>query len=224
MKVLVLAPHADDETLGCGATIARHVDSGDQVLVAILTNASVGAPELFSVGDLAKVREEASSALTILGCEAPKFLEFPAPQLDQYPQYKLAQAIGEIVHEWQPNTLYLPFVGDLHVDHSAIARAGLVASRPHPGEPIKNVYAYETLSETEWGSIPDGGPFVPNHYVSVERQLERKLQALRCYASQLQDFPHSRSVRAVESLARYRGSSVGVPAAEAFMVVRQLAG
>lgn len=222
MNVLVIAPHADDETLGCGATIAGHVDRGDHVRVVILTNASIGAPELFSTSAIELVREESRRAMTVLGCDGPTFLDLPAPQLDQYPQFALAHEISQIIAEWQPETVYLPFEGDLHVDHTAIAQATLVATRPQPGQVVRNLYAYETLSETEWGSLIRSRAFAPTHFVAVDGQLERKLAALECYASQIKEFPHSRSLEAVRALATYRGACVGTAAAEAFMVVRQI--
>ena len=148
-NILVVAPHADDEVLGCGGTIAKHTRLGGTVYVAIMTNAAVGAPELFGFDGIDAVRVEAIKAHKILGVKETLFYDFPAPQLDQYPQYKIANALSALIKEKNIDTLYIPHKGDLHLDHGVIYNASLVAARPLPGQSIRHIYAYETLSETE---------------------------------------------------------------------------
>lgn len=221
-RILVIAPHADDEVLGCGASIARHVAEGDRVMAAVMTNASVGAPELFSADAVARVREEARCAHEVLGIRQTWFFDFPAPCLDQHPQYKLAQRIGELVAETRPDTVYVPHRGDLHLDHGIVFSAALVACRPFPESSVHNIYAYETLSETEWAHPFGDDAFMPNHFVDVSEVFPKKLEAMRCYASQLRAFPHSRSLEAIAALSAFRGATVSVAHAEAFMTVRTI--
>ena len=222
-NILVLAPHADDEVLGCGGTIYKHSQNNDDVYIAIMTNANIGAPEIYDEKTIKKVREEAINAHYTLGVKETFFEELPAPKLDQYPQYIIADKISKIIKEIQPNTLYIPHKGDLHLDHYAIYNATLVASRPLPGNNIKNIYAYETLSETEWGHPTNDCAFIPNMFSNISgKGLKKKLLAMECYASQIKNFPNARSLESIESLAKFRGSTIGVFAAEAFMVVRTI--
>jgi LmbE family N-acetylglucosaminyl deacetylase len=221
-RVVVIAPHADDEVIGCGATIAKHIQSGDQVIVVISTNASVGAPELFSPSDIEHIRNEALASHKVLGVNETIFLEFPAPALNAYPEYKLSLEYSKIFQKYNPTHLYLPHPGDIHQDHKAVYRAALVAARPQGIHKISNIYCYETLSETEWTPMQEK-PFVPNHFVDVTNVFDKKVAAMECFASQLKAFPHSRSIETFEALAKFRGSTVGVQRAEAFIVERQIA-
>ncbi len=221
-RVIVIAPHADDEVIGCGATIAKHIQNGDQVVVVISTNASIGAPELFSENDITHIRGEALEAHKILGVTETIFLDFPAPGLNAYPEYKISIEFLKIFQKYNPTHLYLPHPGDIHQDHKAIYRSALVAARPQGNNKIGNIYCYETLSETEWTPMQEK-PFVPNHFVDVTQVFDKKIQSMKCFGSQLKAFPHSRSIETFEALAMYRGSTVGVSRAEAFIVERQIA-
>lgn len=221
-KILVIAPHADDEVLGCGATITRHASNGDEVRIIVATNASKGAPELFSEESIKDVRKEALKAHEILGVKKTYFLDFPAPALNAYPSFKISMGISDIVNEFKPDTVYLPHPGDMHEDHNAIYRAALVSCRPQNGNSVKNIYCYETLSETEWSPMQGDHYFKPNHFIDVSEYFKTKLEAMKCFNSQLKTFPHSRSIEALEALAKYRGTTVGVERAEAFEVERQI--
>jgi LmbE family N-acetylglucosaminyl deacetylase len=221
-KVIIISPHPDDEVLGCGATIARHVYEGDEVMVVIATNASIGAPELYTRHDVATVRKEAKKAHKLLGVNDTVFMDFPAPALNSYPIYKISLALLEVFKEFKPSVLYLPHPGDLHQDHDIIYRSALVAARPQGEHRIGSIYCYETLSETEWTPIQDNNPFVPDHFVEVTDFFEKKIEAFRCYNSQIRIFPHSRSIEGLIALATFRGATVGVKRAEAFEVERQI--
>lgn len=220
-NILVLAPHADDEILGCGGTMAKHIRQGDNVYVAVMTNASEGAPELFSPDFIQALREECKGAHCQLGVKETFFEELPAPQLEQYPQYKIATVISRLIKTVQPTHLYIPHKGDLHLDHGAIYNAALVAARPLPGQVVRHIFAYETLSETEWGHPTPEMAFVPNKFVDISGScVESKLSAMNFFASQLKDFPNPRSIDGIKALSAFRGASIGVDAAEAFMVIR----
>lgn len=220
-KVIVIAPHADDEIIGCGATIAKHTASGDEVVVIVATNAFIGAPNLYKKEDVTKVREEALSAHKILGVKETIFLDFPAPALNAFPEFKISLEMLKLFQNYKPDTLYLPHPGDIHQDHKAIYRASLVAARPQGNSKISSILCYETLSETEWTPMHEK-PFVPNHFVNVEDSFSLKIEAMKCFKSQIKEFPHPRSVEAFEALAKYRGSTVCVNRAEAFIVERQI--
>jgi LmbE family N-acetylglucosaminyl deacetylase len=218
---LVIAPHADDETLGCGGTISKLTEKGEMVYVAIMTNAFFGAPELFSKESIEIVRKEALDAHKILGVNKTLFYDLPAPLLEQYPQYKISKTISTVISELKPDTVFVPHRGDLHKDHEAIFNAALVATRPQNNCPVKRVFSYETLSETEWGHPFQDSIFVPNYFTTLsENNLQKKSEAMSAYKTQIKKYPHPRSIQAIESLAKIRGATVGVCAAEAFSVIR----
>lgn len=221
-KLLIIAPHADDETLGCGGTIAKLSNLGKEVFVLIATNANVGAPELFSQELINKVREEALSAHSLLGVKETLFAEFPAPCLDTFPIYKIANHISEILTRYNIDSMLIPHRGDIHLDHRRLFEASLIAARPIGTQKVKRIYAYETLSETEWAApFPDDN-FLPQIFVNIKDQLPKKLEAFSCFKSQIKDFPHPRSIKNIESLARLRGSTVSCEAAEAYSLIREI--
>lgn len=222
-NVLVVAPHADDEILGCGGVIAKHLEAGDQVFIAIMTNAAVGAPELFDAEAIEIIRAEAKRSHALLDVTETAYFDFPAPQLEQYPQYKIASVLNQLIREKQIDTLFIPHKGDLHLDHGVIYNACLVAARPVPGQCVKHIYAYETLSETEWGHPTPEAVFIPRRFVVLsEQNFEKKLAAMECFQSQLKDFPNTRSLEAIRNLAALRGATVGAPFAEAFDIIRSI--
>lgn len=220
-KVIVVAPHADDEIIGCGATIAKHIDAGDQVFVIIATNASTGAPEIYSPESINAVRKEAREAHDFLGVSKTFFLDFPAPALNSFPEYKISLELDSLFKKINPNYLYLPHPGDMHQDHKAIYRASLVAARPTHKNKIAKIYCYETLSETEWGPMNEK-PFVPNHFENSENHFYKKIEAMKFFKSQIREFPNPRSIEAMEALAQFRGATCGFHRAEAFTVERQI--
>jgi LmbE family N-acetylglucosaminyl deacetylase len=219
MNLLVIATHPDDEVLGCGGTIARHAAGGDSVHVLVVTR---GAPEVYPPKQVEQIRRELADAHGVLGVTATHFLDFPAPKLDTIPGHELADAIGASLHSLRPEIVFLPHRGDVHADHRAVHQAALVAARPGADLRIGRLLSYETLSETEWGAPNPAEAFLPAVFIDIGKFLERKLQALACYRSQVREFPHPRSPQAVEALARLRGSTAGFPAAEAFMLVREI--
>lgn len=222
-NILIIAPHADDEVLGCGATMAKLAKQGYNVYVLIATNASVGAPELFSSEVIRQIRSEALEAHKMLGVKETVFLEFPAPALDQYPRYKMSNEINAIIKKFVIDTVFIPHRGDCHKDHTIIHECAMVACRPLANSCVKGVYAYETLSETEWSEPVSTDAFVPTKYVTFsEDEFSVKLKAMSCFKSQLYDFPASRSLEAIEALAKYRGATVSKMRAESFEVLREI--
>ena len=217
--VLVIAPHPDDEVLGAGGTMARLSSEGHEVFVLIVTRAD---PSIFPDYSVEEGRAEALEADELLGVRKTLFLEgFPAALLDTVPQAHLNRAVGEVIEQIGPRSLLIPFVGDLHMDHRKVAEAALVAARPDGTHTVRSIWAYETVSETNWNAAPFTPGFLPNTFVDISGHLEPKLEAMRRYASQLKPFPHERSLEALEARARSRGATVGFNAAEAFVLIRQ---
>ena len=221
-KVLIVAPHCDDEVLGCGGIMARFKSEGVPVFVAIVTNGHLGAPELFSAEGTAKVRSEALEAHKYLGVQETSFLDFPALQLDSMPSYKLSGALHEKIKTYGITDLYIPHRGDIHKDHRITYESALVAARPINNNPVRRILAYETLSETEWAAPFADEAFIPNVFVDIASFLEDKVQAFSLFQTQVKYPPHPRSGEVIKSLAVLRGSTVGYNAAECFMLVRDL--
>lgn len=222
-NILIIAPHGDDEVLGCGATIGKLAKEGKNVYVLIATNASIGAPELFSADIIKQIRAEALEAHRILGVKETFFLELPAPALDQYPRYKISNDIASIIKKANIDTVFIPHRGDCHKDHTIIHECAMVACRPLANSSVKSIFAYETLSETEWGEPIPSEVFIPTKFYSFsESEFSIKLEAMSCFKSQLYDFPASRSLEAIEALAKYRGTSVSKMRAESFEVLREI--
>lgn len=218
--LLVIAPHADDEILGCGGVMARAIAEGARVEVCVVTQ---GAPHIFSDSVLNQIRQEALTVHHVMGVHYTHFLGFPAPLLDQTANHELSDAIRKVILEQQPDTVLIPHQGDIHHDHTVVYNTALVACRPLGDTPVKRLYAYETLSETEWAPPRGDTWFVPNTYVSIDGYLDTKVDAMKGYASQLRQAPHPRSEAGIRALAAHRGYTVGVHAAEAFMLLREIA-
>jgi LmbE family N-acetylglucosaminyl deacetylase len=216
-KVLVISPHPDDEILGCGGTIKKLISRGLEVNVLIVTRGKKG---MYSDEKIKNVRQEALNAHSQLGVTLTRFLDFPAPDLDLVSVSELSLAISDVISELTPDTIFVPHRGDIHHDHKAVFAAALVAARPVKNCVVKRIYSYETLSETEWAAPFGDDAFIPDHFVNISDSLSDKLEAFKCYKSQLRDFPNPRSLRSIEALANLRGGTVGFTHAEAFMTIR----
>jgi len=217
-NILIVATHPDDEVLGCGGVMARHARTGDRVHVVVVTR---GMPELFPPAAVEELRRELAAAHDILGVSTVRFLDFPAPCLDVTPGYLIAGAMQSAVAELRPDVVYLPHHGDIHGDHRAVNLAVMVATRPNGTAAMPKLLAYETLSETEW-AVPNHAQFQPTVFADITGYLPDKLKAMACYRSQLKAAPHARSLEAIGALATYRGHSVHLPAAEAFVLLREV--
>lgn len=219
MNVLVIAPHPDDEILGVGGTMAKRILAGHNVYVCIVTK---GVPPVFSTEFVEKGRAEARKAHEQLGVTETFFLDFPAVMLEQIPRYELNGKIHDVVQKVKPQEVYIPHRGDMQIDHQMITDAAMVALRPKYQNVVERVYVYETLSETGWNIPNVTNEFIPNVYEDITTTLEAKKNAMKQYQSQLGEFPNPRSVGTLEALAKFRGSTVNVLAAEAFQLVREI--
>ena len=218
--VLVVAAHTDDEALGCGGTITRHVAEGDSVFAVFMAD-GVTSRSQADQNDLANRNCAAEKARETLGIRENFYLGLPDNRLDSLPLIEVIQHLEPIIRKLKPSIIYTHHHGDLNVDHRITHQAVLTACRPMPGSSVQAIYAFEVMSSTEWAT-PMADPFVPNHYVDISGQLSTKLEALRAYEMEMRETPHSRSVEHLAHLARHRGYTVGLFAAEAFVTVRTL--
>jgi len=216
MKVLVIAPHPDDEVLGCGGTIAKHAKQGDEVYLCIVTKAYT--PE-WSEEFIKNRPKEIEKANKILGIKKTYFLDYPTVKLDTIPQKELNEAISKVVNEVKADILYLPHKGDVNKDHRLVFESALVATRPI-NHKIKKILSYECLSETEWGQPIE--PFTPNVYVDISDTIKTKIEAMTAYESEIKPYPHPRSLEMINILAKMRGGGVRLDAAEAFVLIREV--
>ena len=222
-RILVIAPHADDEILGCGGTMAKLVKQGNHVSVIIMTNANKSDPVKYTLEKLSKIRKAAVKANKLLGVNEILFEDFPAPALDQFPANKIADSLHQLFMKNKYDIIYVPHRGDIHNDHKVIFDAALVAARPVGNYSVKEIYAYETLSETEWAHPYASEIFYPTVFESLDiADFDLKLEAMMYYDSQLRDFPASRSIESLEALAKFRGCTIQVNRAEAFMLIRRI--
>jgi len=217
--VLCIAPHPDDEVLGVGGTLLRHLHEGDPVHVVICTK---GREPRFDARQIATVQAEAREVHSFLGVTGGHFLDFPAAELDRISGADLADALLPLFERLKPDTVYISHVGDVHRDHQIVFQAAMVCVRPTQDERPSRILAYETVSETDWYAPPITPPFAPNVFVDITNYMEKKLEACSLYASQMRKRPHQRSAEALRSLSASRGYMVGVEHAEAFMLVRQV--
>lgn len=219
MNILVVAPHPDDEVLGCGGTIAKYADNGDDVYVAIVTK---GEEPLFKVEQVVDVRNECLKADRVLGVKETIFMDFPASMIENVPRYKFNEAFIQLIQRIRPDIVYIPHRGDMQLDHKMVVDAAMVALRPKYKHVVKRIYAYETLSETGWDIPNVTNEFIPNVYNNISKFMDKKIEAMQMFKTQLSAYPNARSLKAVEALAMYRGATVNMNAAEAFSLVREL--
>ena len=218
-RVMVIAPHPDDETLGVGGTIAKYSAQCAEVFVLIVSG---HLPPLYSREDYNKTVFEAKSAFELLDVAQSEFLEIPATMIDDQPRHEVNEEISRVVNDFDPNIVFCPYP-DRHVDHRLVFDSVMVATRPvGVGRNIEIVATYETLSETHWNAPHIEPNFTPNWVVDISNHIEKKLDALRCYKSQISDFPGPRSIEAVEALAKFRGTQAGFGYGEGFHIVRMV--
>jgi len=227
MSVLVVAAHPDDEVLGCGGTMARLADEGHDVHVFILaegvTSRAQQRDRETRTSELSELRRCTDAANAILGSASVKVCDLPDNRMDSVDLLDVVKLVeGEIIRH-RPQILFTHHGGDVNVDHRVVHDAVVAACRPQPGHPVRQLLFFEIASSTEWRPPGFIGGFLPHCFYDIERYLERKLDALRAYSTEIRPFPHPRSVEAVEHLARWRGATVGCHAAEAFMVGRIIA-
>ena len=217
-NVLVVAAHPDDEVLGVGGTIPQIRARGGRVTVLIVTDGSsaqyAGAPEIGQ-----QKNQSLADAHKILGTDEVVRWDFPDMRLDTVEHLKLNQAFEALIHERAFDTVFVHHAGDINLDHQLIHRSVLVATRPKPAQPLVSLLSYHVNSATDWGTRSGKHSFDPNVFIDIESTIQTKLKALQCYEVELCDYPHPRSLEAVENRAKVFGSEVGFQYAEAFQLL-----
>jgi LmbE family N-acetylglucosaminyl deacetylase len=218
--ILVIAPHPDDETLGCGGSLLRAISEGAVVHWAIAS--AMTSAMGYSTARIAAREHEIAQVAAAYGFAGVHRASFPAARLDTVPMAERVGWFAEVVNNVKPDTLYLPHPHDVHSDHAAVfdAAAACTKSFRHPS--VRRVYGYETLSETEFGLRPGVPPFQPNRFVDVAAHIDRKIEIMGMFAGEMAAAPFPRSAESIRALAAYRGGVAGTVAAEAFMVLREL--
>jgi LmbE family N-acetylglucosaminyl deacetylase len=216
--VLVVAPHPDDETLGCGGTLLRHAAIGDPVHWLIVTDVHVDHG--YDRALVERRTEEIRRVADAFGFASVDNLGLPPARLDALARADLVKAISAVIRRLNPAVLYLPFRGDAHSDHAVVFDAAAACTKWFRQPSIRRVLCYETPSETDFGMRPGEPAFAPNTFVDVSRHLDRKLEIAALYEGEMGTFPFPRSPETIRALAAVRGAASGCQAAEGFLLLR----
>ena len=219
MNVAVISAHPDDELLGVGGTVARHVDRGDRVRLAVMCE---GVSVRYDAARHAEVEAQAKAAAAVLGVSDLVLRDLPDQRLDTLSLTDIVSQIDGVLEGFEPEVVYTHFGGDINRDHRILTEAVLVATRPYAAPSVREILMFETPSSTEWGSPTLIPAFHPTVFVDITDTLERKVEAFLKYTKEVRPFPHPRSPEALRDRARYWGSLVNRAAAEPFALVRQL--
>ena len=219
-KVLIVAPHADDETLGCGGTILKLVKSGYEVHWLLITGLTIEAG--FTKNQRDKRNKEINKVSRAYNFSAVHQLNLPAARLDTLPIGDIIALISSVMIKVKPEQVFIVYRNDAHSDHEITFDAVMSATKSFRYPFVKRICAYETISETDFGMKPEDGGFKPNVYVDIGDYLNKKLDILELFESEVQAFPFPRSRKALESLAYVRGAQCNAQAAEAFMLIKEI--
>jgi LmbE family N-acetylglucosaminyl deacetylase len=215
-KVLVIAVHPDDETLGCGGTLIKHKTNGDEIHWLVCTDIdSSNSYYETRVNEIKQVQNQ--YAFTSV-----ENLNIPTMKVDEFSMSALIQKISPIINKIQPNIIYLPFKGDVHSDHRKIFEATYSCTKSFRYPFIKKIYMMETLSETEFAPSTAVDSFIPNHFVDISDYLDKKLETMQIYKSELADHPFPRSLENIKALATLRGASCNCHYAESFVLLKSI--
>ena len=218
-KVLVIAVHPDDETLGCGGTLLKHKAQGDEIHWMIVTEMTTDCG--FSPEAIARREREIETVAQMYGFASVHYLKFPTTRLDEIPLSQLVTAMSKVFQSIQPDQVYLPFQHDVHSDHQHAFSAAYSCTKVFRYPSVRKVMMIETLSETDFAQSSSGG-FVPNLFIDITPQFDRKMQILRVFESELRPHPFPRSEEAVKALALLRGAASGCRYAEAFVTLKEI--
>ena len=225
-KILIIAAHPDDEVLGCGGTMAKWANEGAEVYALIMAEGATSRDktrdrESRNV-DLAHLGLAAQKASDLLGIASVELLSYPDNRMDSVDLLDVVKSVEDRIKKINPDTVVTHHSADLNIDHQVIHEAVMAACRPQPGHPVKRILSFEVPSSTEWQSPTFGNSFIPNWFEDISDTLELKIRALEAYETEMREWPHARSIKAVEHLARWRGASIGREAAEAFILERAI--
>jgi LmbE family N-acetylglucosaminyl deacetylase len=216
-KIIVIAPHPDDETLGCGGTLLKHKYQGDEINWVILTN--ISQVEGWSQEKVHNRQLEIDNVAKTYGFNSVEKLDFPTTQLDTIPMSNLIGKISKFISKIEPHTIYLNFHNDVHTDHQMAFQAVMSCTKNFRYPFIRRILMYETLSETEFAPTLTGREFKPNVFVDITDFLDKKIEIMKIFESEVMEPPYPRSLSVLEAFAKYRGSRIGVEYAESFMLL-----
>ena len=226
MNILIVAAHPDDEILGVGGTVARHVENGDEVYALILGEGQTSRfdkREDAGTEIVGRLHDDTRQAAKVLGIRQVFFEDFPDNRFDSVALLEIVKAVEHRVRELAPQIIYTHHGGDLNVDHQRTSQAVLTATRPMKGQSVKEIYAFETVSSTEWNFAYGDAQFAPNVFVKLTKeQFVKKVRAMEAYKTELCQYPHPRSLEMLEAVARRWGGVCGGSYVEAFEAVRIL--
>lgn len=213
-KVLVIAPHPDDETLGCGGTLLKHSHNGDEINWLICTTMEKTHPYF-------EIREqELKNVALMYHFKDVHNLKLKTTHVDEYSMNELIQSISEVINKVQPNILYLPFHHDVHSDHRKIFEAAYSCTKTFRYPFIEKIYMMEILSETEFAPSPES--FTPNVFVNITEYMDKKIEIMKLFESEIHPHPFPRSIENIKALATLRGATAGCKYAESFMLLKEI--
>lgn len=224
-KILVVAAHPDDEILGLGGTIRKRINNGDVVDCIILGEGMTSRTEKrdqTEKSEVDKLQKDSIKAADIIGYNKMYFANLPDNRFDSINLLQIVKAVEKIMAEAKPDVIYTHHYGDVNIDHKKTFEAVLTAARPVGNEYPKEIYCFETPSSTEWAFGDEKNIFKPNVFVDIEDTINDKLKAMKCYKTELREYPHPRSLKALEIIAVRWGTVVGKKFVEAFELVRKV--
>lgn len=218
-KVLVVAVHADDETLGCGGTLLKHKAQGDEIYWLLLTGPTKDHPYGFSDEHIVERSNRVEQIAHAYQFDGLEYLGLPTQLMHSLDLREIIQKISEVIKRIQPNIIYTMFANDVHSDHRVAFDAVYSCTKSFRYPFIEKIYMMETLSETEFALATPARTFLPNVYVDITDYIDRKLEIMEMYPSEVMQEPYPRSLSSIKALARVRGSRSGVMYAEAFQLL-----
>jgi len=218
MKVLVISAHPDDETLGCGGTTLRHGDNGDEIYWCYFTLYFCNSTSQF----IKKRESTVDKVSQTYGFKNKFFLKFFAGELDKVGIRAMVDKLSDVIQSVKPEIIYSVGYTDVNSDHGCVYKALMIATKPSYTPFVKKILLYEVLSSTNWSFPEINRTFLPNVYIDVSNYIERKVEIMKLFKEELKHYPHPRSKDAIVALAKYRGSSVNLKYAEAFMLMREI--
>lgn len=215
-KILIVAVHPDDETLGCGGTLLKHKANGDEIHWLICTTINE------SHSYYKQREEELKQVSNAYGFDSVHNLRLKTMQVDEYSMSELIGAISKVINKVRPNIVYLPFKGDVHSDHRKIFEASYSCTKSFRYPFVKKIYMMETLSETEFAPSVKEDSFVPNVFVDISDFMDKKIEIMKIFESEMSQHPFPRSERNLRALATFRGATCGCEYAESFVLLKEI--
>ena len=224
-RVLAVVAHPDDEILGVGGTLAKHVQNNDKVYSVILGEGMTSREENredISQSEIEELHHDTLKAGEIIGFKDIYFANFPDNRFDSVNLLEIIKEVEKYIDQIKPEIIYTHYHGDLNIDHQKTSEAVITACRPVGDYNVKEIYAFETPSSTEWNFTSDSNSFNPSLFVDIEETIDKKLAAMESYQSEIRDYPHPRSIKALKTIAARWGTVVGKNYVEVFELIRKV--